>query len=249
MIALIFFALLLLLPLRAHAVIAVANSVSASADGASFITTSNITSAASGSLFICDGAAWAPGAGAVNITDSKSNSYSRPIYIGNAYNAEVQGGQWYKENGTGGATHNFTLTYDVTGDLAIACKEVTGALTSGALDKLAYNEDNGGGITTGLTSNSTATTAQNDELFAGLGATYISAGSTSFTAQSGFTENQERNTTSQGLVSASKIVSSSQAAVFTFDIGVEGYNLAWVTTWKATTAAATFAKRRIISGD
>lgn len=240
--------ILLLLPLRVDAVIAVANSVSASADGVSFITTSNITSAASGSLFICDGAAYAPGATSVDITDSKSNAYTRPIYIGNAYDGQVQGGQWYKENGAGGASHNFTFTYDVTSDLAVACKEVTGALTSGALDKSAYKEDNIG-TATGLTSNSTATTSQNDELFSGLGALYLVGAPTSFTAQSGFTENREENTSSQSLVSASKVVTSTQAAEFTFDASQEGFTLAWVTTWKATTTAATFARRRIISGD
>lgn len=241
---------ILLLPFRVEAAIAVVQSVGVQANGANSVTTADITTA-SANLIVCDGGAYVA-ASSVDVTDSKSNTYTRPIYIGSAFDGFMQGGQWYKENATGGASHNFTLTFDANGDLVLACKEVSGALTSGALDRTASKEDNGTSQTSGLSSNATATTSQNDELFAGAGIFGRYSGDTVPTAQSGFTANQSLTATtslSMGMVSASKIVSTTSAAEFTYDISVasDGGSPAWIGTYKATVAASTAARRRIIN--
>lgn len=217
------------------ATIAVAQAVSAQQAGASSVTTADITST-NGSLFIVDTCYYLSGSSFVGITDSKSNSYvdSTNTIISSA-DSDARGEQVYKESGTGGATHNFTLTLSGNGFLAIAAKEVTDVVTSGALDKVATKQDNSG--TTGHTSTSTAATTQPQELWSGGGCLgSSSAGTTNFTAQSGFTEDEELPhvfATEMGLLSAHKVVSSTGAAVFTFDIDQSASGvIAWVTTWK-----------------
>jgi hypothetical protein len=194
MILLLLLFVLFLVPFRAEAVIGEANSISGSCVTCDFITTSSFTSAASGSLFICDYGVYASGATSLTISDSKPTTYVDVFGGGfsSAYDSTLGGGQWAKENGAGGATHNFTLTITGgTGELSLACREVTDALTSGAFDQFSAN-NNSNTATTGLTSDSTPTTTQNDEFLAGAAFAMDSgAGAITFTATGGFTESQE----------------------------------------------------------
>lgn len=231
----------LLIANPAWAAIAVVQAVGAGSTGADSVTTADITTT-SGNLFICDSSYYFDAGGAFSsISDSKSNSYTASITdqvsSGDTFS---HGRQDYKENGSGGAAHNFTANATGGGPfLSIICKEVSGALTSGALDKVASKIDNNGN--TGLTSSSTAMTSQADELLAGGGTVPGNqTGDTSFTAQSGFTENDEITGVSGvtiGLTSASKVVAATGTYAFTFDTtnsfsGIIG----WVSTWKASGA-------------
>src|SRR5215470_1876339 len=123
--------LLLFLPSRSHAALAFAQSVLAVTSGSS-ITTADITTQATNSLFVCN-LGWY--ASFTSLTDSKSNTYSESV--GAVTDPESSGNQqlkqMYKEGGAGGANHNFTLQGDFY--LSIVCVEVTGAETTAALDQ------------------------------------------------------------------------------------------------------------------
>jgi hypothetical protein len=238
-------AIQLLLPVQGWAVIAVVQSVGVQGAGVSSITTANITTTGA-NLIICDAAYYLNGNSLTGITDSKGNTYSVALgEIASAVDGEARAAQFYKENAAGGASHNFTITFSGDAYPAIACKEVSGALTSGALDKTATKADNSGD--TGLTSSTTLTTAQANELLAGGAAVGEAIGVTDFTAQGGFTENVNLSHVSggdYGLLSASKVVSATGAYDFPFDISVSSNGtMGWVSTWKASGVAAVVRRR------
>ena len=106
--------LLLILPVLAEAQIATSQSVIGFAAGFPSVTTANLPapSAASGSLFICDYGGYF--GTTVSCSDNKANSYVDVFggALSSAYDGQFYGGQFAKENGVGGAGHNFTLTLD-----------------------------------------------------------------------------------------------------------------------------------------
>jgi hypothetical protein len=141
-----------------------------------------------GNLFIADTCYYLQGNTFTSITDSKSNSYTQAgSTVVSSGDLEGQAREYYIANGTGGATHNFTVTLSGNGFPALAAKEVSDALTSNVLDRTASKSDNSG--TTGLTSSTTATTIQANELLNGLACLWPTSGTIAFTAQSGFTAN------------------------------------------------------------
>jgi hypothetical protein len=161
--------------------IAVGQHTSASTTGASAVT-GNLTTQASGSVIvlICG---YSSG-GFTSVSDSKSNSYTTAV----AEIADASMGAaariLYKENATGGATHNFTLTA-TAGSLLVV--EITGAKTSGALDKAPI-----GLVDTAspFTSTSTGTLTQAAELAVG-GIVSNAGGTASFTAGASFTRQDQ----------------------------------------------------------
>jgi hypothetical protein len=241
--------LILLLPVQSWAVIAVVQSVGFSTSGVSLATTSNMTTTST-NLIICDAAAYLSGAAfdGTPVTDSKSNAYVTAISeIASASDSEARATQVYKENATGGASHNFTLTMTGNASIALACKEVSGALTSGALDKTSTKVDNSGA--TNNTSDLTATTVQADELLAGGGSIAQGLGATiSFTATGSFTTDQSFPNVDGGafgLISASKVVSATSTYQFTYDLdAAPDGSLGWISTWNASGGAAAPAVRR-----
>jgi hypothetical protein len=238
----------LLLPFQSWAVIAVVQSVGSSTFGVSSVTTSNITTTG-GNLLICDAAYYQNGASFTSVTDSKSNTYAHAITeFASAFDSESRARQLYKENASGGASHNFTLTMTGNAYMALACKEVSGALTSGALDKTATKSDNNG---SSVTSSTTTTTAQANELLAGGGSIAEElGGSTNFTATGSFTENQNfpnNNGGDFGLISASKVVSATGSYEFTYTLDhTPNGSLGWISTWKASGAAAAPKRRPMV---
>jgi hypothetical protein len=137
--------------------IAVGQKVSISNNSGTTITTGSITTAASGSIFVV-GLAGANGSGLPTPTDSKGNTYT-PI------NAEFAGlinvRLWYCENGTGGSGHTFSMVAPTSNPNAVYAMEITGGLTSGSLDQTtAWIAD----ASSPYTTNTSGTTAQNDEL-------------------------------------------------------------------------------------
>lgn len=110
--------------------IALGQSATASAWDTS-CTTSGVATTASGSTFIIIAIS---GDGACTFSDSKSNSYTTQTTKGiNSNN------QWvylaYKQGGTGGSGHTFTVTPGGTAGIAMCAFELTGAITSGGPDQ------------------------------------------------------------------------------------------------------------------
>src|SRR5262249_20372092 len=149
--------------------IAVVQSVSQTGELVTSITTPSVTTT-SGNLLIADCSYYKSDGSFTSVTDSKSNTYTDSIAeVLSSANSLIAYRQQYKENGAGGSSHTFTLQISGSSPYpTMAVKEVSGAVTSGALDKTATKNDNSG--TTGGTSSATATTAQADELLAGAAA-------------------------------------------------------------------------------
>lgn len=155
---------------------AVAQSTMKSQSGSGSVTTNALTTQASGSIFVVIAAGQA---GISNtVTDSKSNSYGLPIL--DLENGAGQGVKlWYKENGVGGASH--TATNAGIGDGTLYFLELTGMLTSGALDQSDSNLDSTNVFTT-----DTITTTQAVETIIA-----VASGIGDYTAGNGFTIIQE----------------------------------------------------------
>lgn len=155
---------------------AIAQSTKKSQSGAG-VTTNALTTAATGSVFVVICAAQD---GTINstITDSKSNSYGAPIL--DLVNGAGQGIKvWYKENGAGGASH--TVSNSTAADGTLYLLELTGMLTSGALDQSASNLDSTNPfVTTGIT-----TTTATQTIIA------AASGIGAYTPSGGFTTVQE----------------------------------------------------------
>lgn len=240
--------LFLSVPQTASAAIAYVQGVSASGIGVSSLTTGSITTT-NGNLLICTATAYA--GSLFLITDSKSNSYTDSIteQVSSA-DANTHLRQQYVNNATGGATHNFTYTFNITGDVDLGCIEVSGQATSNVLDKTATKIDNPNG--TSQTSSSTATTAQNDELLVGAGMLGAFFCECTFTAGGSFTARV--NITADfgvtvGQIVATRVVSVSGAYEFPFTTNAsETGAIGAISTWKAA-ATVGASKRRIITSE
>jgi hypothetical protein len=125
----------------------------------------------------------------------------------------------YKENAAGGATHNFTFTFTTTGYPGFNCTEISGAATSGALDKTSSNVQ-AAGVGTPRTSGLTAATTQAAEILIGACTT---ENSRAFTSTGGFTDylNVASDSDTMGIVSASLIVSTSGQKEYTTTIALD----------------------------
>lgn len=203
-----------------------------------------------GNTLVCDAGAYGQTTDFTSITDSLSHTYldSIPIFQTNGGTSQALGIQQYAANITGG-TVNFTITGSTTILPTIVCKEISGVLTTGVLDQTNY-EDTATG-STGLSSGN-ITTTQASEILLGGGVLSDCAGSScTFAATAGWSEDENIPFTpgsEMGLISASRVVSSTGTYAFSYN-GSESQAgaLVWITTWKATTATATAARRRIIN--
>ncbi len=103
----------------------------------------------------CDtSASW----GATPITDNKGNTYTQ---IGTNVTAfGVISTLWYKDAGTGGATHTITATPSTNALISLIVVEITGG-AAGILDKSATGNDD---AASPFTSTATATTTQANEV-------------------------------------------------------------------------------------
>jgi hypothetical protein len=226
--------------------IATVQSVITLGTGTTTLQSADITTTG-GNLFIVDVGFYKNPNGFSSITDNKSNTFITAIAeVNSSTDANSSLTQQYKENGAGGSAHHFILT--MTGSnsfMAFCVKEVSGALASGSLDQQATKVNNSG--TTGLTSTATPTLSQADELLAGIASGSDNASEVAYTAQSGFTQDQENDNNGVsaspvGLLSASKVVSSTAAATFTFDVSLTSNGvMGAISTWKAIVPPTGFA--------
>jgi hypothetical protein len=178
----------------------IAVGITESAIGGSGCTTSGVTTAASGSLFLV-GCSCPNGATLSTPTDSKSNTYN-PVTTETDFfgrNHRV----WQATNGTGGASHTFTCNCS-SGATDCFVIEFTNAATASAIDTQNTASDSSSPYTvSGTTSNA------NDGL-----ASFMwhdaSSGTCSHSESSGFTVQDQitNSTTDWPGASATRIVSS-----------------------------------------
>lgn len=109
----------------------VTNFDSAASPPASSVTTPGITTV-SGRVLVALISSFANSIGATPITDSNSNTWVAAISAQG--NTEGYGAIFYCENCVGGAAHTFTFTPTGSDYIAIAVVEISGSLTSGALN-------------------------------------------------------------------------------------------------------------------
>lgn len=234
--------LCLLLPLPAVAAIAYVQEAHVSGIGVSFVNTGDITTT-NGNLIVCTGSHYADSLFA--ITDSKSNSYTTSIgELTSSADSNTHLTQQYSNNITGGATHNFTWTFNTAGDVDFSCIEVSGQATTDVLDRTASKIDNSG---TSHTSSATANTTQNDEILVGAGMLGAFFCECTFTAGGSFTERVNITTSfgvTVGQIIATRVISAAGAYSFTFTTDAsETGAIGAISTWKAPLAAPTIRKR------
>lgn len=199
------------------------------AEGATTCTTTGVTTT-TGNLFVASTGFCC--AAFTSVTDSKGNSYTNAIAdITDAIGGKSR--QDYKENGTGGASHTFTLTGASAAFFGtMSVTEVSGAATSGALDKTATGITNPGA--TSHTTSSTATTAQANELLLGFGST--SAGPTTFTTDTGAGWTEQTNISTdadtEGLITGTRIVSATSTFAYTYTTAETRDATQGISTWK-----------------
>ena len=109
-----------------------ASTITTDGSGASPYTSSQITTQSSGSAFFVV-IATSSGSTISSVTDSKSNTYSLVTTILEA-NDGVRLHLYGTENGTGGASHDFTANFSAGGGYGIGAIEVIGAPTSSVID-------------------------------------------------------------------------------------------------------------------
>lgn len=210
--------LTLLLTRPAYAVVAFVQGVSAFGNGVANITTGNLTTT-TGNLFVVNGCYHTLGGNFVSLTDSKSNTYTTAIgELTSASEAGLRARQSYKENGTGGATHNWTLTIDTAGYPTMAVAEISDVKTTGSLDRTASKSDNTG---TSGTSTATSTTIQAEEMLIGSGCSCTANNATLTTTASGFTEDANIINSGGdhcGIVAAHRAVSATGSYEYTWSV-------------------------------
>lgn len=211
----------------AHAAIAVVQTVSCEAQGATTCNAGPVTTT-NGNLFVastsycCDTF--------TSITDNNSNVYVNAI----ADQADGSGGtirQDYKAVGTGGAGHTFTVTGASASFFAtLSVQEVSGAAAS-PLDQTAADTD---AISTSHSTPSTGTTAQADELLIGVGGTISTTTYTTDTG-AGWTEatNVATDADSEGMVTGYMVVSAVGTYAYTYTTGTGRATAQGISTWKA----------------
>lgn len=129
------------------------HTAAASVGAATTVTTSSITTAASGSTIdvFCE-----VDAGINTPTDNKGNTYVATTAL--VTNSGISSRRFRCENATGGAGHTVTFTASHSGNLNIFVTEVLGALTASAMDQQASVVDSSSPFT--VTSGTTTQAAE-----------------------------------------------------------------------------------------
>lgn len=157
-------------------------AITATAIGASSVTTASITTT-TGNLFVVNGGTYSSTSfAATPVTDNKSNGYTQGP--ADSTDGGSRCGQYYKTNGSGGSGHTFTVSLASAGDCGVTALEFSNEDTSSPFDQSA----GGGEITdtTTHTSNTTGTTTQANEILVFGFCTGDNAGA-SLTGSSGWT--------------------------------------------------------------
>lgn len=157
--------------------------------------TPSITTTVSGSTFVVAGAL-ANKTGVLSASDSLNTGYVQiRTTLVSATASLYEAGWFYKENGTGGAGHNATISTTVNGLITAYLVEITGGATSGIKDQdVAGLED----TLSPYTTNTTGTTAQANELALAFYATDVPSGTGTITWGGGFSNvDQDANSSFQ----------------------------------------------------
>lgn len=218
----------------AHAAIAVVQTASCEAQGATTCNAGPITTT-NGNLFVANISYCC--AAFTSIADNKSNVYGSSI----ATISDSSGGsirQDYIAAGSGGSGHTFTVTGASAAFFAtLSVIEVSGAAAS-PLDQTASAADVAD--TTSHSSGSTASTSQANELLIGLGGgiditTYTNDGGAGWTERT----NVSTDIDSEGIITGTKIVSAIGTYAYTFTTGSSVDDVMGISTWKESAASST----------
>ena len=146
---------------RSFNALAVAQSKGGHADGSTTLALAfDSGTASSGSLIVVAFSIYRPGGHSIAVNDNKGNTYVE-VTGASISGASVVTSIWYCENASGGSGHTVTITDNSGAEFHGAALEITGALTSGALDKANAQDD--ASDTTPHTG-STGTLTQADEI-------------------------------------------------------------------------------------
>lgn len=196
--------------------------------GTTLSVTATSTNGATWVVFAAD----TTGFGATPITDNKGNTYTQ--IGGNVSAFGVTGTLWYKESGTGGASHTFTATAVSSDVIAIIVVELTGGVASGILDQSVTGNDD---AASPFTSGTTGTTAQANECV--LAFTYDNRSSaTAITWGGGYTSLVDQSNTSGITSGAAYLITSAtgtQQSTFTNAAVTEA--VTWIATFKEASSA------------
>jgi hypothetical protein len=213
--------------------IAVGQSVKAQSASTVTLTSSSVTTTASGSSFIIF-PLYVTG-NLSSVSDSKSNSYSA---IGTE---QTDGGvglscrPYLCINGTGGASHTFSMTNSGTSVAAFAACEITGGVTASLLDQIA-----GSLVSSGPPFNQPITTvAQANELILAFGMSNSSSATVNYTVGGGFTKQQEQT-------DGATVISLCLASLVVSSIGT--VNPAWSPSAGTTVLSFTLSLKDLVAG-
>jgi hypothetical protein len=216
--------------------IAAGASQKAQSSSTASLTTAAITTQVSGSSFLVF-PVYVTGnlAASTPITDSKGNTYT-------AIGTEVTNGglgvsmrPYLCTNGTGGASHTFSMANTSTSVAAMAVLEITGGLTASLLDQYVASV-----VSSGPPFNQPVTTsAQADELVVAFGVSNSSSATVNYTVGGSFSKQQEQTdgATVVSLCLATRVVSATGA-----------YDPAWNPSAGTTVTAITLSLKAAAGG-
>lgn len=207
--------------------IAHVQSVSVSGNNVSSITTAAI-STTTGNLLV---ASLAHFGNFSSFTDSQSLAWTTSISelsVNDDVNGKLR--QVYNQNITGSASHTFTLTLTANNYPTIAVEEISGQVTSGALDQTATVKETSSS-TSHVTANTVATTQAN-ELMVGVGSTSHTVATYTIGGSWTQRENIPTSSTAEGIVMGTRIVSATGAYNFDWTTNTSIQSIGCISTWK-----------------
>lgn len=140
---------------------------------------------------------------------------------------------WYIYNNTAQTTPTFTFTKSAGTGIEVVLLEYTGLTTTDPLDQVAR----AGGTTTSMSSGSTGTLAQANELVVGIGGDDFGVGEV-YTAGSGYGHLEQRTAAAGTIAFEDKVVAATTAVSATFTLSDTTDNATSVLTFKVASVAA-----------
>lgn len=206
----------------------------ASAQGsATSVTTTGVTTQATGSTFVACVGAFTNTIGASPVTDNKGNTYVAAI--GSQGSTEGWGAIFYCENASGGAGHTFTFTPTGSDFISITVVEITGAAVSSALTSTNFSTATG---LTHVTGNVTAGASAPEVLIACVVLSRVvdGVGTTAYPAL--VLNGMIASGSAEGMTVAGRLLNPSQTASVTFTMAASNPAFAGAATFKAAATSS-----------
>lgn len=178
-----------------------------------------------------------------SIADTSSLTWTQsiaPFVTGTDGITFSEGRELYNCNITGNASHTVTVTLDASGHGVFSVEEISGLLTSGALDQVSHTSEGSTTNNATHTCASTSTTSQANQLWHGFGFDNIKNAFHTYTVGAGWTQGQKVNDAgASGIITGYQIVSSTGTPGFVYtDAGGSADYFAQATsTWNGLVGA------------